>query len=433
VKARRGSAVLGVAVSVDAVRALVLREERVVWAREVRVTAEQSLEESLRAAMADAPGPRWRRLPVAVAVGPAHAQLRHLRDLPAVRDARTLDAIVQQSAGRYFRQNGTPMITTPLAGREVDAAWAAAIEAPVVRAVLDACRHERLRAVALMPSAAVLGRAAPDGHFTWLDGEVALELRYAAGELLECRCLPSRLAHLSPLDHSALDPALLAMGDDAARFTDAYAAARAGPANGFALRPDRAASAGEPSTARLAIAGAACVASLLLMSLAPALLAARQERIATHRLAALSPAAAPALAAQRTLADSTRMLAELVHFQRASPSVTLLLASLTRAIRKPTMLSSLRLDTDGGTLTALAPSAASLLAMLEEVPWIAAPTISGSVTSENQVTVAPPQPMTGLSVAQPAVPQGRAMERVSVRFHWEGERRIPARSPSGAP
>lgn len=430
---RRRRTVLGVALSADAVRALLLKDGQVTWAHESPVGPDGTMEVSLREVLAEAPRSRRSRLPVVVAVGPTHAQLRHLHNLPAVRDARTLTAIVQQSAGRYFRQNGTPMITTPIAAREPHAGWAGAIEAPVVQAIVDACRLERFNAMTLVPTAAVLGSAVPGGHFTWHDGDVALELQYDASELRGCRCLPSHLAPPSPAGDLALDAPLRAMGADALRFADAYAAARGGMASSLALRPGRGVDERGPSATRLAVAATACLVSLALIVVAPAISAARQERIASQRLATLSGAGASALIVQRALADSSRLLSELAAFQRGAPSTVLLLASLTRAIDAPTMLVNLRLDADGGMLTALTPSAATLLAMLESVPEITAPTISGSVTPESPMPGPLSTPMgapPGAASTVPA-PPGRKLERVTVRFHWQGERRTTAAASRG--
>ena len=417
---RRTGAVLGVAVSSDAVRAVLLKDERVVWTHEVPVSSDENVEAPLRSSLAEASRQQRGSLSVAVAVGPAHAQLRHLSNLPAIRDARTLAAVVQQSAGRYFRQNGIPMLTTAVAGREAQTGWAGAIEEPVAHAVVAACLAERYRRPVLLPTAAVLGYAVPNGSFAWRDGDVALELVYEEGELRECRCMPSRLLGTPSHGESELAPALRALGPDAVRFADAVGAARGGLVSQIALGPRRGEH--EPPSGRFAIAAAACIVSLAVLLIAPGLQATRQNRAARRRLETLSAAVAPALAMQRQLTDSARILAELARFQRSAPSTILLLASLTRAIEPPTTLVSLRLDGDGGTLTALTPSAASLLTMLEAVPEIGAPAITGSVTPEATAPAAIGGP-TGMAPS-PASPSPK-LERVTIRFHWQGERRVP--------
>ena len=81
------------------------------------------------------------------------------------------------------------------------------------------------------------------------------------------------------------------------------------------------------------------------------------------------------------------------------------------------MLLSLRLESSGGTLTALAPTAADLLAMLGEVPEISSPVIVGSVTPQSQPNAAPAMPM--MSPGAAASPSAeRSLERVTVRFQW---------------
>ena len=86
------------------------------------------------------------------------------------------------------------------------------------------------------------------------------------------------------------------------------------------------------------------------------------------------------------------------------------------------MLLSLRLEASGGTLTALAPTAAALLTMLGDVPEIASPVIVGSVTPESPPSVPAMAPM-------PTSPTGpsdaaRSLERVTVRFQWRAGIRV---------
>ena len=87
------------------------------------------------------------------------------------------------------------------------------------------------------------------------------------------------------------------------------------------------------------------------------------------------------------------------------------------------MLLSLRLEPSGGTLTALAPTAAALLTMLGEVPEIESPVIVGSVTPESP----PSAPAMTLVPRTPAAPTdaARSLERVTVRFQWRTGNRVP--------
>jgi hypothetical protein len=404
---------LGVALSHDAARAVVLERGRIVWACETPVEQEQ-FADALRDLVAEARKAHGARGPIAVAVGPTRAQLRHLHGLPAVRDANTLSAIVQQNAGRYFRQNGVPMITTPVAERTGDAGWAGAIESTIFDVIADVGRELRVASISVAPVAALLGHAAPDSALAWRDGDVAMELRYEGDRLVESRSIPALLLTRAHGEGAAFAPELRELGDDALRYADAFAAARGGGANPLAVHP-----AGERKrrdAQRLAAAGSVFIVAVIFAAIAPTLAAMRVQRSASAQLARLSSTSAPALLVERAVADSARLLARLVAFHRTAASRTLLLATLSCAIEEPAMLLSLRLEPSGGTLTALAPSAADLLAMLEEVPELASPVIVGSVTPESRPSAGPAMPMTP-GVTAPSAAE-RSLERVTVRFKW---------------
>jgi hypothetical protein len=420
---------LGVGLSRDTVRGVLLERGRIAWTGECPIEGE-SLRPALGELVAQAARARPMRAAVVVAVGPTFAQLRHLHGLPAVRDTHTLAAVVQQSAGRYFRQNGIPMITTPVAERTAGAAWVGAVEAPVVEAIAEVCREHRLTVVSLVPTGALLGYSAPDGSLTWHDGDVALQLRYERGRIVECRCVPAHLAHAHHGEGAELPEVLRGLGDEALRFADAYGAARGGAASPFALRP--AGEATEPSVRRVAVAAMVCAVAVAFAVLAPVLAATRVEREAAARVASASLVAAGARRTEQTLADSARLLSRLAAFQRDAGSKTLLLAALTCAIEEPTMLASLRFEPSGGMLTALTPSAAELLAMLEAVPEIVAPVIVGSVTPESPTPAAPSAAIGAPSMRPSDATAERPLERVTVRFQWRRDAHAALPSPQCA-
>jgi hypothetical protein len=421
------SAVLGIAVAADGVRALVVNEKTVLWMHEVPLGSDGALDTALRTTLEKTSQKFGTRRRVVVALGPTLAQFRHLSGLPMVRDVRTLSAVVQQSADRYFRQNGKPVVTTPVGARVGDRGWAGAVEQPTLDLILAACTEARLNAIAIVPSVAVLGIAAPDGSFTWHDGDLAVELRYANGRLCGYRALPSRATSAPHGQGMALEAAILALGPNARRFADAFCAARGGWSSEFAIRPSRVYNR-EPGVVRITAAAAACVCALLLLLVAPAVVASRRETEAQRRLASLSAAAAVPIHAEAILADSAALLNELTMFRRGAVSTTLLLSALTRALSEPTVLLSVRLEPDGGSITALTPDASALLAELENVDGIAGPTIVGAVTP----AVSPPVPMLGQQPSTGGPEASTPLERIAVRFRWNGEHRqasTDARSP----
>jgi hypothetical protein len=418
----RAASVIGVAVSNDSVRAVVLERGRIIWSHEAAF-ADDELPAALRNVVAEARRACRRARALAVAIGPTFAQLRRLHGLPPVRDPRVLSAIVQQNTSRYFRQTGAPLVTTPVAQREGDRAWAGAIDAPIIDAIADIGVEHRFSSVAVAPIAAVLGYAAPDSGFTWYDGDLGLSLRYTGARLAECRCLPSFLLEGEHGSGATVAGALRPLGEDALRFAAAYAAAHGCAASPLAVRPERGAR--ERATRRLATAGAAFALALAFVALAPTIAAMRVERAAAARMRSLAPRTMPAERIAGAVADSARLLSQLVAFQRTASSKTLLLASMSCAIEEPAMLLSLRLEPSGGTLTALAPTAAALLTMLGEVPEIASPVIVGSVTPQSLPSAPAMPPMPTSPNAASAAP--KSLERVTLRFHWRTGSRVPSR------
>lgn len=416
---RRGDLAFGVELASEAARAVVVEHGRITWSGEAPVTPDVSAADALRSLASEALGARTSRARLAVAVGPSLAQLRRLHGLPRVRDPRTLSAVVQQSASRYFRQNGTPMVTTPLGERDAEGAWAGAIEEPVVDVVAEVGRTLRFASTAIVPVAGILGHAAPGCELTWRDGDVALELRFDGTRLAMCRCLPSHLASGEHGTGAVPAPTLRHLGVEAIRFAGAYAAATAASSSPLALRPAHAIA--EPTRSRLAIAGLACAVGLTFSLVAPSIAAARAERSATARLALFSGTAATAERAERSLAANAKLMVQLTDFERSAMPKTIFLASLTCAIDDGTTLVSLQLEPSGGTLSAITPSAASLLGKLESIPEVASPTIVGSVTPDVPApgAVSGPQPPTAAETAEP-------MSRVTVHFEWRDVSRSSA-------
>ena len=172
------------------------------------------------------------------------------------------------------------------------------------------------------------------------------------------------------------------LGDRAADFAPAWAAALS-PAGdplrygGTALHEGRF----RPAL-RLRAAAAAALLSLLAALFAPGLRAHHLMRVAGAELSALGEARSDAVVVERELASVTGALSELAAFDDRRQLLTLLLLDITRALPEKTALISLRVDSAGGSLVAVGPRGASVLAGIDHVPSLAKAEVLGPITRE---------------------------------------------------
>jgi hypothetical protein len=201
-------------------------------------------------------------------------------------------------------------------------------------------------------------------------------------------------------------PGLAALGADGWRFADAYGAAVASVRDPLAYRPARAASAAPIRTWRLVAAGIACALALASAILGPTLTARHAAAQATGVLAVLARQRLGAESAESDLVHVSRALDEVAAFDSDRHPATLLINDLAHSLPTGGALVSLRVDSAGGTLVALAPRAAILIERLEHVPGLTTPTFVGPVTRE--------------------VAGSSEVERVAIHFNWA---RVSARPP----
>jgi hypothetical protein len=393
---------IGIAIAADAVRGVAVQDGNVVWGGEVPADDTRPLAAAVSELLAAMPVRRWPPAPVVAAVGPARSQLRRLTGLPPVADDRTLTRLVGQSASRFFLRNGVPIVTTGVLRDGDGEAWGGAIEQPVVGELDAACRASGFRLAAVLPALAVLPNALEGDALTWCDGDVRADLTLVDGRLRTLRrsVVPADAMSAPDVEQPRAVTRLAETGADAWRFADAYGAAVASTRDPLAYRPARSGSMARVPTWRLAIAGTACVVAVLAALVAPPLAARQAASRAAERLSAIAVTRRAAAAAETDLGLVTGALEEFAQFDRDRRSSILLLAALSRALPKGSALVTLRADSAGATLVALAPRAALVMAAVEGVPNLASPTIVGPITRE---------------VA------GRSeVERVTVRFSWAG-------------
>lgn len=389
---------IGLAVSIDSVRMVAVRDERILWAGESPIDEDAPLERAVGKLLAQITVPRWPRPRVFAAIGPAQAQVKRLSGLPPVTDARVVAQLVRESPGRFFLKNGIPLTTTGvrLAGKEE--AWGGALDEPVVRAIADVCRRQRLSLRGIVPTVLVLGRSIEGDRIVWRDGDVAAELTLKEGALDEIRRLPSGREHDE--GSPTLRAPLGALGEEAWRFADAYAAAMTRDDEPLAARPGRAATDEARRVPRWRIAIAACALGLtaLAAAFAPGVAAARASRHAARSLHELGPTRAAVVRAEADLNLVSGALDEVSGFENGRRSTIGFLAALSDALPPTAQLVAVRLDSAGGNLVVLSPRAGDALSRVERLGDVEAPEIVGPVTREY--------------VGQ------QEKERVTIRFRW---------------
>ena len=403
---------LGIEIESGSVRGVLVRRGQIVRTAIVRLAEVESLDVALARVLDSLRPASWRKPRVFVSIGAATSQLRRLVNLPAVEGERNLRAMVRSNAGRFFLKNGVPLLTSSVSREENGCGWAAALEEPPVRAAAEACRSSRLRLELAAPSIVALRRSLDDEWLTAVDGEVVMRAHVAPhGGIHELR----RVTGASmPETESASAPvaALRALGDAAAFYAAPYGATtidRREPlvVPGRDLRIWRDVSV---PRWRLLLACSSLGVAIVLALLLPALYARRVAARTAQRLEAVNRQYRQAHWMESELARTTTSLSQIESFRGSRPSAIQVLADLTAALPPDAWLQSLHIDSQGGTITALAPRAAVAVGALTELRSITSPTIVGAVSSEQ---LGPDR-----------------IERVTVSFHWKTAERSSARSPA---
>ena len=395
---------IGLGIGSDAVRAVCVRDSALLWAREVPLADGDSIEIATGRLLDTMTLPRWPRARVVVAVGPRHAQTKRLTGLPELRDPRALARVVSEGTSRFFLRNGVPLATSGVRRTGPGEGWATAIEEPVMCDVASVCRRRGLSLVGFVPTVAVIGRALTGDRLVWEDGDVAAELTLKSGVLEQIRRIPT--GYESGAGHVATAP-LASLGVDGWRYADAYGAAVTRTDDTTLLRPGVVAGSDVPVPGwRLTVASAALVATFGAATAAPGLAGARSARESRAEIAAAAPARGATARTENELRSVTTRLTELGAFAVDRRSATRFMAQLTEALPADVQLVTVRLDSAGGNLVALAARAAQVVTQLETLDDVDAPEVVGPVTRE-QVA-------------------GREKERVTVRFRWSRREAKPA-------
>lgn len=375
---------LGVSVSDDAIRGVLVRAGRVTWHGVAEVVGEARADERIATALdrllSDVPRRRLGRFRVRVALGLTHSQVKRIDGLPSVRQAKLVNRVLKENPDAFFLRVGGRTLVTDVERRADGSAWAAALDGTLVDVVLDVLRRRHLLLDAILPFVAAVARVVPAGTWQFSDGGRDVVLTTIEGALVQAcrggRSEPPAIGALGALD---------AIGPDAPRFAAAYGSA-IGPSRApFSWIPER-----NPSRVRLFDTIAVAVASALFVATIGAAVAARgvhATRVTTAAFAELTAFRDAEIEAARVGADLRRTTTDLDRirqFEMTRGRVTMLLGALSETLPDSTALTSLRVDTLEASFVALAPRAAEVLPALVGVPGAIGQRIVGSVTREIQ-------------------------------------------------
>ncbi|MGH7678341.1 MAG: hypothetical protein ACRENU_07740 [Gemmatimonadaceae bacterium] len=260
-----------------------------------------------------------RRAKVVIALGPEWAQLRHVRQLPPLRNDRIARAAMSQAAGRFFLKNGISLATTGVSWTADHEGWSAAFEQPLVDALAAACIAVDLHLVAVVPL-------------------IGFE------------------------DHSA------------------QAIARIDPGHPLAHRPIESA---PVSSTRFGVAALAFLATAILVVIAPLLATIVTGYQAERQLRALPAERLAAITGERERSRIAAMQQELAVVVGAARSQTAFLGALAKALPEAASASTFRTDSAGGTLVVTTDRADEALAALRSLRDVRAVDVIGVIVREH--------------------------------------------------
>jgi hypothetical protein len=374
---------VGLGISRDSVRAVLVRNGRVIWTNEATIANHIDIRSAIEETLRSLPRSRGPRRRVLAAVGPSQAQLKRLTTVASTNDT-LLGEAVSANAGRFFLRNGVPWRVTCVRREHGGSAWIAAIEAPVAAAIEDACGSLRLRYKGAVPSLAVLQKsvvqAAESQTVFWQDTDVIGELTIEHGLMLRAaRSAPNGDCPIGP----PLVPSLRELNGSGWRLADAYAAALTDGHDALVLRPlADAVRQRRRSSVRRGVLVALCASIALSGLFAPGLMAERAQARGSARLAELAARQTEVSAAQLALAQVTRALERGSEFANRRRRVLEFLAEVTERAPVTTAVLNLRVDSAGGTILALSPHGAELFAAVGQLPLVKGARITAQLTRE---------------------------------------------------
>jgi len=371
---------LGVSIHRKTVCAVLLNRGRVSWHHDIDRGPSESAKDSLTRLLGAMPRRRFPRLRATVSIGVANCQVKAITDLPPLKDVRVLSRLVRENEGSFFLRTSSRFYVTDALRRRDGSLWAAALDAMTVDSALEALAELGIRRCRVIPQHSAVAITVPAGTITVSDDEACVELVIAArGEITGARRTMMREKPM-PTELSVPD-ALSGLGVEASRFLEAYGAATSRAATEFSWAPAPHASR-TGSILRVAVAAIVFTLLTLVAAFAPGIRARSEIDRYEMQLERMRPVQATSAKLEGDLRQVSAQLARIDRFRSQRGSITVLIGAISQALPESTALVSLRVDTIGGTLTAVAPRATDVLPQLAEIASIESSRLAGVVTRE---------------------------------------------------
>lgn len=401
---------LGLAIASDTIRAVVVNANEIVWHKEESIddSSEGAISAKVAKVMRDAPVNRWRRPAVVAAVGPSLSQVRRIGGMPAITDPATLGKIVRENTSRFFLQADTRLLTSDIRLLEPGTVLAAAVNESTANAVASGCTAAGFRLAALVPAAVAIGSALEGDDLCWRDGPAAVRVQLHGGKLVALRPIRAQMV----VAELRCRPALAAIEGESWRFAAAYGAALFDVNDPLAIRADK----GIVGVRRVPwwrIAAALTAAAVALASAASArgIAATRAREKAERARQAVGGDYAIALSQYAEAAHIKDIVDHIAAFEAGRVSATTLMGAFARRLPERTAITALHMDSIGGTIVVIGPSAADAIAALDAMPEVTNPKLVGPITLESMA--------------------GERFERATVSFHYaRASRFVPSRPDS---
>lgn len=389
---------IGVGIRSNAIVAIAVDGERIVWRGTRSFSKVAEIGETLLALLRELPRSRRARA-VRIAFGPAFAHVRRLAGLPRSDDAEALTAAVAQNPGRFFLLPQAPVRASrvvPLSGGD---AWAATFDDAALLDVSRAVAGVGLRIEAVLPTGFALAEVAADGAGQWIDGEHLISVEVGEGQLHRLRVSD---AEARPIVHLAWRGSLTRVEPDPEAFAEAHGAVAVQPRRvPVALGIGAAAGIASSSQSLRSLRKPALTLALVLgaASGAPMLTALTVERAALARLHADPAARAEVAMLERTVTRRQRALGRLATFAASRPSRTAELATIADVLPESCAVASLQMDSTSVEVALIAPRVGEVLQALESDGRLRGIALVGSIARRTGST--------------------QALERATVRFRFK--------------